>query len=188
MAEAPEDPSGGVEAEERAAQQLEAHRWRQKVVVADTTWHAARGGLGTGATDKARSMLHDAPQKAAIRALYRAKRPLISVMPATIFPKGEGDYDFLKSLRPSEPEKWTAANAATGEPEDFLLHWRGTGADPRFSTGPRGARSDGKPDGPRPLAAHELGNSALFGRAPLGQAQSAQPRAVEQGERFREQA
>jgi hypothetical protein len=49
---------------------------------------------------------------------------MITVMPTTILADEEGEeFDFLKFLRPSEPDKWMAQNEQTGEPEDFLLHW-----------------------------------------------------------------
>jgi hypothetical protein len=121
----PEEGSSGAAAEEKAREQYEAHEWAKKVVVADTTWHAAKASVVQTTADKNKGMLHDEPMKRSIKALYRAKRPLIRVMPNTIFPTermGE-EFDFLKSLRPAEPDKWVAANPETGEPEDFLLHW-----------------------------------------------------------------
>ena len=128
-----------------------------------------------------RQVLHDAPQKRSIKALYRAKRPLTLVMPTTIFPREDSEFDFLNSLRPSEPDKWVAAHPLTGEPEDFLLHWAKD--DTPLAGGPARAPPKRRPAEPKPLTAAELGNSAVFGRAPrLAEPQA--PRAVPSAEFF----
>jgi hypothetical protein len=155
----PPDGTSGLEAEEKARAQYEAHQWQKKVVVGDVTWHPVKGAAGKG-----HGLLHGQPKKMAIKALYRAKRPLISVMPTTIFPKDEdgSEFDFLKFLRPAEPEKWVAANALTGEPEDFLLHWASD--DTELAAGTRGTPKH--PDVEvKPLTDAEL-RSALFRREP----------------------
>ncbi|KAJ1631750.1 hypothetical protein T492DRAFT_869369 [Pavlovales sp. CCMP2436] len=109
-----------------------------------------------------------------IKALYRSKRPLVSVVPSTILKDEEGEeFDFLKFLRPSEPDKWMATNAQTGEPEDFLLHWAQAGGESKKPKPYAGQ--------PTPLTEKERNDPTLFGRTKvLGEALP--PRAVSQTE------
>lgn len=176
----PIDGLAGMEAEEKARAQYEAHEWQKKVVVDDTTWYTPKDGAGKGPVNKAaHSILHDAPQKRSIKALYRSKRPLVSVMPTTIFPDSTSNFDFLAFLRPSKPDEWVATNELTGEPVDFLLHWARDKED--FFNKPGKA----PPQQPKPLSAEELGNSAIFGRA-SGGTQPMNPRVVPHAEFFGE--
>jgi len=176
----PDDGTSGQDAEDKAMQQYEAAQWQKKVVVADTTFYGVKPELHKGPGATARGILHDAPMKQSIKALYRSKRPLVSVVPSTILKDEEGEeFDFLKFLRPSEPDKWMATNAQTGEPEDFLLHWAQN--DTELQAGGESKKPKPYAGQPTPLTEKERNDPTLFGRTKvLGEALP--PRAVSQTE------